>query len=62
MWINHAHRIAQDRALGEKGREYILLVKIDNAEVPGAPPAIGYLTMERSRPKRIADMLVQKLR
>lgn len=61
MWTTHERRSAQARALQEKGREYILPVRIDDTDLDGLPPTIGYVSIKERSIKQIADLLVQKL-
>jgi hypothetical protein len=60
MWTIHERRAAQERALQERGAEYILPIRLDNAEIPGIPNTIGYLSYA-SGPEAVADTLVRKL-
>lgn len=62
MWTNHERRSAQARALEEKGAEYILPIRVDDSEVPGLPPTIGYASLADLGIATIAEMLVRKLR
>ena len=60
IWTNHELRSAQARALEEKGNEYILPIKVDDAELDGLPPSIGYLPISLGVEK-IAELLIRKL-
>jgi hypothetical protein len=60
-WTNHERRSAQARALTERGNEYILPIKVDDAELPGLQPTVGYLTLSDIGIDRIADLLMKKL-
>jgi hypothetical protein len=62
VWTNHERRSAQARALEEKGREYILPIVVENTELPGLPPTVGYLSLKDHSIEEIADLLVKKLR
>lgn len=42
VWTNHERRAAQARAV-EENREYMLPVRLDETEIPGLRPTIGYL-------------------
>jgi hypothetical protein len=59
-WTNHELRSAQARALEEKGNEYILPIKVDDAELEGLPPSIGYLSIDLGT-KKISELLIKKL-
>jgi len=61
MWTTHERKSAQARALEERGKEYILPVRIDDTELPGLLPTIGYLSIEEYPIKRIAEILVVKM-
>lgn len=45
-WTTHEIRSARARALNEKGNEYILPIKVDETELDGLVPTIGYLPLE----------------
>jgi hypothetical protein len=60
MWTNHERQSAQARALREKGSEYILPIRVDDTELAGMPPTIGYIALEKGV-RTIADVLMKKL-
>jgi len=60
MWTIHERRAAQERALQERGAEYILPVRIDETDIPGLASTIGFLSYEMG-PQKIAETLLQKL-
>jgi len=60
-WTIHELRSAQAKALEQKGDEYILPVKVDNAELDGLPPNVGYVGISLGIEK-IAELLIKKLR
>ncbi len=60
MWTIHERRAAQERTLHERGADYIIPIRLDNAEIPGVPSTIGYLSYAAG-PQAIADTLVKKL-
>jgi hypothetical protein len=62
MWTNHERRSAQARALEEKGREYILPIKVDDSELPGMPSTIGYLSTRDFQLEQIVGILTAKLK
>lgn len=62
QWTNHERQHAQARAIEERGREYILPIKVDDVELPGMPPTIGYLSLAETGIERIAELLLRKLR
>jgi len=61
VWTNHERKSAQARAL-EENREYILPVKIDDTDIPGVPPTIGYIDLRKTTIKKLAEMTIQKVR
>lgn len=58
LWTNHERDAAQARAFQEN-KEYILPLRLDNTEIPGILPSIGYLTW--SNADSIANTIVKKL-
>jgi len=62
MFTNHERKSAQARAIQEKGNEYILPIKVDDTDLPGLQPTIGYLWLKEYGIGRIADILVKKLK
>lgn len=61
VWTNHERQSAQARALKEKGKEYILPIKVDDTELKGMPPTIGHVALTEGIEK-IAEMLIKKLK
>src|SRR5262249_50453741 len=62
MWTNHERQSAQARALEEKGAEYILPIQVDQIELPGLLPTIGYISLSSQRSIHdIAQVLIRKL-
>lgn len=59
-WTIHEARSAQARALEEKGNQYILPIRVDEIELEGLLPTIGYVPINTGI-ERIGDMLVKKL-
>lgn len=60
MWAIHERRAAQERALQERGAEYILPIRLDDSEIPGIPSTIGHLSYA-SGPDEVSEALVEKL-
>jgi hypothetical protein len=60
-WTIHEVRSAQARAIEEKGNEYILPIKVDDAELNGMRPTLGYVPIEMGIEK-IGELLIKKLR
>lgn len=61
IWTTHERQHATARALEERGREYILPIKVENVEIPGIAPAIGYLKLTEFSIAEIASLLIRKL-
>ncbi|MFN7088288.1 MAG: TIR domain-containing protein [Candidatus Paceibacteria bacterium] len=61
VWTNHERQSAQARALNEKGKEYILPIKVDDIELDGMLPTIGYVPLKKGIDK-IAELLIKKLK
>ncbi|MCA1579132.1 MAG: TIR domain-containing protein [Acidobacteria bacterium] len=60
VWTNHERQSAQARALNEKGKEYILPIKVDDTELDGMPPTIGYVPLKKGI-ETIGELLIKKL-
>lgn len=59
-WTKHELRSAQARAF-EENSEYILPIRIDDTELPGLPPTIGYIDVRKIPLTEICQMFVSKL-
>lgn len=60
VWTSHEREAAQERALHEKGAEYILPVRIDDTRIPGLSSSIAYLSIQIGI-EQVADLLIQKV-
>ena len=60
LWTHHERQMAQARAFQEN-REYILPVRLDDTEIPGIPPTIGYLDLRSMTIEDVYEALVMKL-
>lgn len=60
VWTIHEARSAQARAVAEKGNEYILPIQVDETELEGLLPTIGYVPITVGIEK-IGAMLIKKL-
>jgi hypothetical protein len=59
-WPNHEKQHALGRHLrGETGR--ILPVRMDDTEIPGLPPTMGYLDCRALTPEKLAELVRQKV-
>jgi hypothetical protein len=62
VWTTHERKFAQERALTEKGNEYILPVRFDDTAIPGVPSTMGYLDFQKYGTEGICNAFVHKLR
>ena len=60
LWTTHERQLAQARAFQEN-REYILPVRLDDTEIPGIPPTVGYLDLRSMTIEEVYKALVRKL-
>lgn len=61
QWTNHERRAAQARAFAES-REYILPLRLDDAEIEGVLGTTGYLDYRRVPVGKIVESLIIKIR
>lgn len=61
MWSSHERSSALRRALEERGREYILPVRVDSTELPGMPIVFGELRLEKYNAREIAEIIFKKV-
>lgn len=59
-WTNHERQFALSRALKERSA-YILPLKLDDTDLPGLSPTIGYLDIRNSSVKEVCTLLAQKM-
>jgi hypothetical protein len=62
MWTIHERRSALARMLREKGKEYILPIKVDTSHIPGLQETISFLDLGQYGVDRIGEILVSKLK
>ena len=60
LWTTHERQLAQARAFQEN-REYILPVCLDDTEIPGIPPTVGYLDLRMMTIEEVYEVLIEKL-
>ena len=60
LWPRHELKQAQARAFAES-QEYILPVRIDDAELPAINPTQGYLDLRRIPFQQVVDLILVKL-
>lgn len=61
QWTNHERRAAQARAFAESS-EYILPLRLDDAEIDGVLGTVGFLDYRRVRDEQIVEYLIIKVR
>ncbi|GLY49064.1 TIR domain-containing protein [Lentzea sp. NBRC 102530] len=68
LWTNHERKSAQVRAFREHEADYVLPVRLDDAEITGHFAAVGHIDarvgddgVRRRTPREIADLIVKKL-
>ena len=59
-WTNHELKSAQARAFQEN-EEYILPVRLDDTDIPGIRPTVGYLDLRKLSVEDVAQLAVQKI-
>lgn len=60
LWTNHERKNAQARAFQEK-EEYILPVKLDDTQIPGIRPTVGYIDLRMTTVDELVKMVLVKL-
>ncbi|MEU6492666.1 TIR domain-containing protein [Streptomyces sp. NPDC046984] len=60
VWTNHERKSAQARAFSEN-REYVLPVRFDGSDIPGLRPTVGFVDASTLSPKKLADLVYEKL-
>lgn len=61
-WTRHEWKAAQARAFEEIDEPYILPVRLDDIELPGLLPTIGYISLTGSTHAKVASLIAQKVR
>lgn len=61
-WTRHERRSALARAVGEKGKAYILPLRRDSTELPGLPPTLGHLSLDEHDTAEVAEIIYRKVR
>ena len=59
-WTQHERQSAQARALTEVG-PYLLPVQLDDSELPGLRPTVGYVDARHTSVERLVWLIEQKL-
>jgi len=61
LWTVHERRSALARLLEDRGKEYILPIKVEDVDLEGLAPTIGYLALASHPIENIAEILLKKL-
>ena len=61
QWTNHERRAAQSRAFLEN-REYILPLRLDDAQIQGILDTTGYIDFRKKTLEQVIDLVVTKVR
>jgi hypothetical protein len=61
LWTIHERRSALARLLEERGKEYILPIKVEDVDLDGLAPTIGYLALGDYPIEKIGEILLKKL-
>jgi len=61
-WTRHERRSALARAVVEKGKAYILPLRLDSTELPGLPPTLGHLSFDEHDAAEVAEIIYRKVR
>lgn len=60
-WTRHEWKAAQARAFEEFDNAYILPIRLDDAELPGLLPTIGFLSLKAQPLKEIIGIIYEKV-
>jgi hypothetical protein len=61
LWPTQERRSALARQLQERGQDYILPIQVEDVDLEGLPPTIGYLSLKQYTVEQIASILIKKL-
>ncbi len=63
MWSSHERQQATERMIKEKGKTYLLPVRLDDfdGEIPGLSGSIGYLSVRKTEYQKIVDAFLRKI-
>lgn len=61
LWTNHERSAAQARAFAES-KEYILPLKLDDAQIPGVLNTVGHVDLRSTPSSEVVDLLLKKLK
>lgn len=61
QWTNHERRAAQSRAFSEN-REYILPLRLDDAQIDGILDTTGYIDLRKKTVEEVVELVVTKVR
>jgi hypothetical protein len=61
MWPTRERQAALDRAIQEKGNDYLLPVMVEHVDIDGLSPSLGYVSLAEQSIEEIGQMLLEKL-
>jgi len=63
MWTNFERQQAIERLIKQKGKAYILPVRLDGykRDIPGLSGMIGFLSVDSSQPEKVVDAFLKKI-
>lgn len=61
QWTNHERRAAQSRAFTES-REYVLPLRLDDAQIEGVLTTTGYIDFRKKTVEEVVELVVTKVR
>lgn len=60
-WTRHEWKAVQARAFEEPDRDYILPVRLDDSELPGLLPTLGFVDGRAIPPEHVATLIAEKV-
>ncbi len=61
-WTRHEWKAVQARAFEESDRDYILPVRLDDTELPGLLPTLGFIDGRSVGPEKLAKLIFAKVK
>jgi len=61
-WTRHERRSALAHAVKEKGKAYILPLRLDDTELRGLPPTVGHLSLHEHDIAEVVEIIWRKVR
>jgi hypothetical protein len=60
VWPTHERRAAQERALKDISKDYILPIRLDDTKIPGLPSSVAYASIDKGV-DYIFELLIRKI-